>query len=340
MWALSAWYNGPVLLQACWRCKILHALNPVPVWVRLTTSRRITSIALFIIDLKTTEPYHAHLLGIIKPPALIALTLPYRISVRPMFSEMSFKCRSTSSFSSYTLVGPNEDTLYTLYPTRPEKAYGLGIYAPKASSTPSFLTNRPSLRSIRSQAPLGVRPLDSSPLPPLPVFGPEKYNKTPAPQKDAAAPRPECTLRRNGSRKLLRAVHRSPKFPVMDRAVSSESLSSVYSRSISGDKHSSPLIRPPPFNQSGQTSNSSNPLSASTRRPDIQLRALGYRALTQPARSRSRLNSALRVPSNNTVVVTARLPLARGMASDGALTNRKQPQRTYGTCYSQPQSKS
>lgn len=162
-----------------------------------------------------------------------------------MFSEMSFKCRSTSSFSTYTLVDPNEDTLYTLYPTRPEKAYGLGIYAPK-SSTPSFLTPRPSLKNIRSQTSLGRRPLESSSLPPLPVYNPEKYRKTSTVQNMPPKPRRAYTLRRDDSQGTLRAV---PRSPALVKSASNDSLSSVYSRSVSGDKHTPVLDTPAVMNQ-------------------------------------------------------------------------------------------
>ena len=124
-----------------------------------------------------------------------------------MFSEMSFKCRSTTSFSSssYTLTDPNSDPLYTLYPTRPEKAYGLGIYAPKRSnastssasassfSSASFLTPRPFLKTLRNHASLaGPRPLHlhsksypttssaHSPLPPGSDLQPGEIQKLPA----------------------------------------------------------------------------------------------------------------------------------------------------------------
>jgi len=139
--------------------------------------------------------YLAHLSGINNPPQLLPFTLPYKPTNKPMFSEMSFKYRSSTSFASsaYTLTDPNSDPLYTLYPTRPDKAYGLGIYAPKKpissassfSTAASFLTPRPSLKSLRSQASLaGPRPLHlhsksypttssaHSPLPPVPTYNP------------------------------------------------------------------------------------------------------------------------------------------------------------------------
>ena len=79
---------------------------------------------------KVQEPYRCHLLGINKEPALLPLVLPYQAHNRTKYSEMSFKCRSSASLSTTTLVASHEsscDSLYKLYPTRPEKAYGLGI---------------------------------------------------------------------------------------------------------------------------------------------------------------------------------------------------------------------
>jgi len=278
----------------------------------MTNKIRITSIGLIILVTKTPDPYLAHLSGINKPPSLLPFTLPYKPTNRPMFSEMSFKCRSTSSFSSssYTLTDPNSDPLYTLYPTRPEKAYGLGIYAPEKSittntssvssfSTTNFLTPRPSLKTIRGQASLGDRPRlhlysksypvtsTSSSLPPVPTYNPEKYKTLPAlragrkypsssssssssgpPPPQPLPPRRAYTLKRRGSRGTLRVVLRSPSCPLMfggelkeqegnldddddddkyvnnainnpllarPRSPSAESLSSVYSRSLSGD---------------------------------------------------------------------------------------------------------
>ena len=273
----------------------------------MTNKTRITSIGLITLLLNTPDFYLAHLSGINKPLSLLPFTLPYKPTNRPMFSEMSFKCRSTSSFSSssYTLTDPNSDPLYTLYPTRPEKAYGLGIYAPKQStttsssssssfSTTSFLTPRPSLKTIRSQASLGGGPRaphlhskpypivtsSTSPLPPGPTYNPDKHRNFPVPRgckKSSSSsgppppPRRAYTLKRRGSQGTLRVVLRSPSCPLMlsDRytghndfhekgkskskhdgehcnatvdnplartqSLSAESLSGVYSRSLSDD---------------------------------------------------------------------------------------------------------
>jgi hypothetical protein len=222
-----------------------------------------------------------------------------------MFSEMSFKCRSTTSFasSSYTLTDPNSDL------TRPEKAYGLGIYAPKKrnassssasassfSTAASFLTPRPSLKTLRTHASLaGPQPLHlhsksypttssaHSPLPPVPTYNPEKYKNFPPLQHlhsykksysssgPPPPPRRAYTLKRRGSQGTLRVVLRSPSCPMMlgehredifdekvivkvkaeedskpsnaiinkslvrTLSLGAESISSVYSRSLSGE---------------------------------------------------------------------------------------------------------
>jgi hypothetical protein len=215
---------------------------------------------------------------------------------------MSFKCRSTTSFtsSSYTLTDPNSDL------TRPEKAYGLGIYAPKKfnassssasassfSTAASFLTPRPSLKTLRTHASLaGPRPLHlhsksypttssaHSPLPPVPTYNPEKYKNFPPLQhlhsykKSSSGPPPPprraYTLKRRGTQGTLRVVLRSPSCPLMfgdhkeifdekvivkvkakedskpsnaiinkslirTLSLGAESISSVYSRSLSGE---------------------------------------------------------------------------------------------------------
>ena len=236
-----------------------HALHVWMLW-SLANQYRVASIGLVLLAWKTTDPYHAHLLGSTKPPTLLPFILPYNTGERRMFSDMSFKCQSTSTFSSYTIAEADEDILYKLYPTRPEKAYGLGIYAPK-TSTAIFLAPRPSPRTIRSYASFGPPPLKSSPVPPLPVYDPEKYRKLPAMQKFTAPPKRVYTLRRKSSRRPLRVVQYNPtpaddKPHTLDRSTSGESLSSIYSRSVSGDSPD-PSCRPVLQTASGQLLNAS-----------------------------------------------------------------------------------
>jgi hypothetical protein len=240
-----------------------------------------------------------------------------------MFSEMSFKCRSTSTFSSYTLPEPNEDTLYTLYPTRPEEAYGLGIYAPKASVA-SFLTPRPSLRTIRSQASFGHRPLKSSSVPPLPVYDPEKHKDKLTMQKASQLPRRVYTLRRKSSQRgALRAAQCSPlpmddkpKPRTLDRSVSGESLSSIYSRSVSGD--SPDLSHRSVFGKSiGRHPNVST-VSTTVGPNYLNVTRAGARfgAVHQP-RSQSRLRQDYL--SRTADIPTTRLPVVRAVSDFGSV---------------------
>lgn len=224
---------------------------------------------------------------------------------------MSFKCRSTSSFSTYTLVDPSEDALYNLYPTRPEKAYGLGIYAPK-SSTPSFLTPRPSLKKIRSQTSLGRKPVESSPLPPLPVYNPEKYRKTSTVHKMPPKPRRAYTLRRDDSQGTLRAVPRSPALAVPGKSISNESLSSVYSRSISGDKHSPSPCRPNVMDR-----NFSSSSTLTVRHTPLERGASKSRALKQPGEAWAGNINRSYGTNAGTNSMNGRLPLARAVSDFG-----------------------
>ncbi|KAK3115984.1 hypothetical protein LTR53_004156, partial [Teratosphaeriaceae sp. CCFEE 6253] len=103
----------------------------------------LASLTLFILMHKISAPFTCHLFGLVKEQSLLPLMLPYKVSAE--HSEMSFKCRSSSSLSSRTLVPSRNTSTSQLLPSCPEKAvFGLGIYAPK-QYTPSFLTPRPSL---------------------------------------------------------------------------------------------------------------------------------------------------------------------------------------------------
>lgn len=237
-----------------------------------------------------------------------------------MFSDMSFKCRSTSTFSSYTITEPHNDSLYTLYPTRPEKAYGLGIYAPKMSGA-SFLTPRPSLKTIRSQASLGNRTLKSSPVPPLPVYNPEKYKGLATTQKAPRRPRREPTMGRNGSQRLLRVALRAQtasedKPYTLDRIGSKESLSSIYSRSVSGDSPD-PSRRP----QIGPTSNGQKSLpvvkTPVKRRPPVIEQFRLKADNTNIRLDQSRLQEIVPGQSLHSMNAPLQLPKVRGVSTFG-----------------------
>lgn len=195
---------------------------------------------LFILMHKIQEPFRCHLLGVIEEQALLPLNLPYKTSMdRTVFSEMSFKCRSSTSLSSHTLVPSSQNSTTTLLPTNSEKVMGLGTYAPKAA-TASFLAPRPSLSSIRTHTTIGSMP-PSSPLPPLPAFVPARYWRGSALHKavhpPVRPPRPE----RPRSERTIRIVPSSPALSMANLEAynkSVESLSSIYSRDVSGEKYS------------------------------------------------------------------------------------------------------
>lgn len=244
-----------------------------------------------------------------------------------MFSEMSFKCRSTSTLSSYTIAEPGEDILCKLYPTRPEKAYGLGIYAPK-TSTANFLAPRPSPRTIGSHALFGPPPLKSSPVPPLPVYDPEKYRNQTAMQRITAPPERVYTLRRKNSRRPLRVVQYDPmpaidQLHTLDKSTSKESLSSIYSRSVSGDSPD-PSCRPILRKASEQLLNASGALTPlKSNQP----------GLVSGGVERPKLHSGLREdyasqPTDSHTNAPSRLPVVRAVSTFGNV----QDWATAGAC--------
>lgn len=182
---------------------------------------------------RAREPFRCHLFGVVKGQPLLPLLLPYNTSSdrpKPLFSEMSFKCRSSTTLSS-TLVASLSESRTSLRPKQPEKMVGLGIFAPR-SSMPSLLGPWPSLSSIRSHA--SIR------LPPLPPYLPERYKKGSALHRAIHPPQPPQRTSRRPSERTVRVVLPSPALSAANLSAfnkSAESLSSVYSRSISGEQH-------------------------------------------------------------------------------------------------------
>ena len=221
---------------------------------------RITSVVLFVLMHRVKEPFGCHLLGTIKAQSLLPLILPYKTSTqRAIFSEMSFKCRSSTSLSSDTLVPSFRDSTTALLPAHPEKVVGLGIYASKISKT-SFLAPRPSLSSIQSHATSAPLP-PSSPVPPLPAYFPEKYRTGSAMHKAVYPPRRPPRPERSKSERTVRIVPPSPALSIANLEAynkSVESLSSVYSRSISGEKDSHKPSQRPGFLTDGSRTYSSS----------------------------------------------------------------------------------
>ncbi|RMY84806.1 hypothetical protein D0861_06777 [Hortaea werneckii] len=228
------------------------------------TNVRLAAGALFALLQKTSEPFRANLFGIMKDFDSLPHLLSYAPSTdRAMFSEMSFKCRSSSSLSSSdSILTPNRSTTHLL-PSCPEQAViGLGIYSCK-NSRPSFLTPRPSLCSIRTHTTVRSR---SSPLPPLPPYFPDACRRNTTVPKTAVPPqrppRPYSYSALQG--KTVRMVPPSPALlspnPVALKR-SEESLSSMYSRSISGESRRASATRPALLRENGRAYSSSSTMT-------------------------------------------------------------------------------
>ncbi|EMC94162.1 hypothetical protein BAUCODRAFT_26352 [Baudoinia panamericana UAMH 10762] len=209
---------------------------------------RLAAILLFILLHKITETFRARLFGIVEHPADIPPTLPcYAVPGRAKALDMSFNCRSLSSLSSHTLVASPSDSTAQLLPACPGKAViGLGIvYGPptRKQSAPSLLMPRPSLSSIRTHTTMATLP-PRSPLLPLPAYFPNKYRRLSAIPQAIHSPRIHKLpkLDRSRSYKAVKMIPPSPILCARNLAAfnrSTESLSSVYSRSVSGEKRSS-----------------------------------------------------------------------------------------------------
>jgi hypothetical protein len=139
-------------------------------------------------------------------------------------------------------------------------------------------------------------------VPPLPVYDPEKYRNMLAMQRITAPPKRVYTLRRKNSWRPLRIVQYDPmrlsdEPNSLNRSASKESLSSVYSRSVSGDSPD-PSCRPVPRGSSGQLLNTSTTLTSVGRKPlDGNQPGVGSGILHKP-----RLHSKLRENFNGQII--------------------------------------
>lgn len=225
----------------------------------------IASGILFILLHKVNEPYRCHIFGIVKEHKLLPLFLPHKqknCHVTP--SEMSFKCRSSTSLSSQTMRQPSTtESAAHLISSAPYQPYGLGIYTGRSSAPPSLLRPRPSLTSIRSHTSLFLPPPPSSPLPPLPAYIP-KHNHASNSLHRAIHP-PKRPYRPGDSVRIVKPAPTlsSQNLQVLNR---SESISSVYSRSTSGEsrRNITPVMRP---SMSSRTTSSSSSTSTLKRSP-------------------------------------------------------------------------
>lgn len=203
---------------------------------------------LFVLVHKVSDSSRAHLLGIVQEQDLMPFSLPYRSTAdRRLGSEMSFKCRSSTSLASSTLPMPWSASTAFLVEPQHRHSQGLGIYTGHRSA-PSLLSARPSLSSIRSHASLSLPPPPTSPLPPLPplpVHIPNKCRATSAlpaltlqkavyPPRSTHGLQPKSILRPKSSHALS-----TNNLAVLAKGnTSQQSLSSIYSRSISGEQNS------------------------------------------------------------------------------------------------------
>lgn len=237
MWEHHAYCSGAVLLPACSVCTYQSiCLQCSNKRIVLTCPSILTSV-LFVCISKTHQPFSAHLFGRRKS------TQPYLIPPGskhdPMSSEMSFKCQSHSSLSALTLIPSASDSKLEaglFSPPTNTKAFGLGIYTPRASM-PSFLTPRPSLALLRASTTLGPSQPPLSPVLLLPAYFPTHHQAPSAMNRAIYPPKKAYPLRRNtdGDTARLAPLSQTLIAANLKASRSASSLSSVYSRDISGE---------------------------------------------------------------------------------------------------------
>lgn len=207
---------------------------------QILISSSTSSGVLFVLMCRIHEPFRYHLFGVMRDQSILPRFSPYKtMNDRPTFSDMSFKCRSSTSLSSKTLVASFSDSRTNLLDDKfGENALRSSL---QKSSPPSFLGPRPSLSSIRSyNASTSTQP-PSSLLPPLPAYFPEKPLRRNI--MDNAINPPSRPARYGRARKesTLRIVPPSPTISTANMRAfnhSQLSLSSVYSQDISGKRSS------------------------------------------------------------------------------------------------------
>lgn len=232
--------------QALWLCKWF-----LDGCVRTTADNlRLASATLFVLLDRVDGPFRCHLLGIAEEHRLLPLFLPYHKTAKlAMRSEMSFKCRSSTSVESEALQ-PQRSTSERLdlaprnvsaklLPPNPKNALGLGIYTSRTCLPPSILTPWPSsMTPVRSIASAHlVPPPPASPLPPTPAYVPYKYQAPRTPQSATHPPQRPARPARTRSFMIVPITKPSPALMKLHLAAlkRNDSASSMYSRSTSGE---------------------------------------------------------------------------------------------------------
>ncbi|KAK5134788.1 hypothetical protein LTR08_006163 [Meristemomyces frigidus] len=166
---------------------------------------------------------------------------------------------------------------------------------------------------------MGSIPRNSSPLPPLPAYFPEKYRQMSAMHKAVHPPKTSrpYSLGRTQSARSLRMVPPSPALSTANLAAfnrSTESLSSVYSRSVSGEEKTP---RPAALSESSRTLSSGSattivksPLGAMRRAADPDTILMpGERSNTPSMSSDSEIDDA--------AMLQAKLPSVKAVSAFG-----------------------
>lgn len=215
-------------------------------------SNRLASGMLFILLDRVDGPFRCHLFGVIEEHRLLPLFLPYHKTAKlAMRSEMSFKCRSSTSVESEALAPQRSisaesapvarNSSAKLLPPNPKNSLGLGIYTSKTCLPPSIITPWPSMTNLRLHTPshlphLAPQPA-ASPVQPRPAYIPYKY-QSPRTSESATQP-PQRPARPLRTRSFMISPIRKPPAALMKLHLAAlnrnDSLSSVYSRSTSGE---------------------------------------------------------------------------------------------------------
>lgn len=201
---------------------------------------RLASSILFVLVHKSNDPFRCHLFGVLGRPQLLPAVSPYWTLGRSYVSDLSFECRFSRSISARPLVPLSSTT--DLVPQHPEKAVGLGIYTRQLNQL-----DCPSLSSVRSHPSGHSTPQPPvSPLPPLPACFPTKYryrDTAPSTMRRAIYP-PKTRPVRPARPQSEYNIRVTPPSPVLstanllafNKSVESLSGSSIYSRSVSGER--------------------------------------------------------------------------------------------------------